>query len=140
MEISIPRSERGTWLSVAAALFALLGVTNLLKPLELNSEQGFVLFGQRLSGTPNLVAGPLFGLFLLAFAWAIWTMRSAALPMARLYASYVLVNLILFSIRMPPPANAGMGWRIFTLVYAVVAIGVSAGTARVLSTRRNDLV
>jgi hypothetical protein len=131
---------RGPGLTTAAVLFAVLGVSNLLKPFQLlGGETGFVFLGQRLSGTPNQILGPLFGIFLLIYAAGIWNMRRYAVAMGLVYAAYVLVNLVLFPFRTPPPPGAGVGWQIFGLVYAVVAIGVSVGTWRALAARQMEL-
>ena len=52
------QTERGTLLSIFVILFAVLAVSNLLKPLQiLGDETGFVLFWTRLTGTANLIAG-----------------------------------------------------------------------------------
>jgi len=51
-----------------AVLFALLSLSNLLKPFKLSPEVGFVLLGTRLSGTANAIAGPLFGIYLAVYA------------------------------------------------------------------------
>jgi len=48
------RAERGPFLTVAAILFGLLAISNLLKPLEIGPTTGFVFLGKRLSGTPWL--------------------------------------------------------------------------------------
>ena len=74
-------------LRVFAVLFALLAVSNLTKPLGLSVEQGFVFFGRRLSGTPNLIAAWSFAVFLFAYAAALWRERTQALPMGIAYAS-----------------------------------------------------
>jgi hypothetical protein len=133
-------SARPRTLTIAAILFAVLAVSNLLKPLRLGGgETGFVLFGERLSGTANAIAGPLFGLYLLVYAAGIWGMRRFALPMAALYAAYVAVNLVLFTVRTPPPPGAGIGWQVFGVVYAAIAIGVSVGAWRALAKRRDQL-
>src|SRR5262249_23683912 len=100
---------------------------------------GFVFFGKRLSGTPNAIVGPLFGALLLVYAIGIWRRRAWALPLGTAYAAYVLINLSLFSFRTPPPPDAGVGVRVFRIVYAVIAIGVSVGTVRLLSRRRQEL-
>jgi hypothetical protein len=129
--------QRDRVLTVFAVLFAVLAVSNLLKPLEIGATTGFVLLGRRLSGTPNAIAGPLFGLYLLVYAAGIWRLRRHALPMAWAYAGYVVLNLILFRVHEGPPPTPGYG--LFTLVYGVVAIGVSAGAAVLLSRRRTEL-
>jgi hypothetical protein len=135
----MPTRTRNTALTVAAVLFGILAVSNLLKPLELGGQTGFVFFGRRLAGTPNAILGPLFGLYLAAYAYGIWTMRRWALPMGIAYAAYVVVNLVLFPFRTPPRPGAGAGDTVFGIVYAFVAIGVSAGTAFLLAQRRGEL-
>src|SRR5258706_16026028 len=129
------KASRGTALTVFAVLFGLLAVSNLLKPLQIGSQTGFVLFGKRLSGLPNTIFGPLFGLFLAAYATGIWGMRRRALPMGIAYAIYVVVNLILFTVRMPQEP----GHLLFGIVYMTVAIGVSSGAAVLLWRRQNEL-
>jgi hypothetical protein len=127
-------ASRGTVLTVCAILFALLGVSNALKPLEASATQGFVLFGHRLSGTPNLVAGPIFALLLWAYAAGIWRMRRYALPLGCAYAAYVIVNLVLYS-----RASAEAPPALFMLGYIVLAVGVSSGAAYLLYRRRAEL-
>lgn len=127
-------AERGKILTVCAILFALLGISNASKPLEAGATHGFVLLGHRLSGTPNLIAGPAFALLLWAYAAGIWGMKRWALPLGCVYAAYVLVNLIAFvSVSPDVPPLLGM------LVYAAIAIGVSSGAAYLLYVRRNEL-
>ena len=129
---------RGRLLSLAAVLFAILAVSNLFKPFKLwGADTGFVLLGQRLDGTANAVVGPLFGLYLLIYALGIWRQKRFALPMSYAYAAYVIVNLILFI--SSQPASSGEGKLLFGLVYSVVAIGVSSGTAVLLTKRRASL-
>jgi hypothetical protein len=134
----MPQSERGTALTVFAVLFGILAVSNTLKPLGIGGDQtGFVFFGQRLSGLPNLLLGPLFGIFLAVYAYGIWNMKRFAMAMAHAYATYVILNLILFSMRNPGPKN--IGETIFGVVYLVVAIGVSVGAAVLLTKRKAEL-
>src|SRR6185436_12034130 len=120
-------------LNVCAVLFGPLAVSNILKPLAADAQTGLVFFGRRLSGTPNLLLGPLFGLYLLVYAVGIWRRRRWALWMGIAYAVYVVVNLALFMVRDPEPARLGVA---FNAIYGVVAIGVSAGTAWLLARRR----
>jgi hypothetical protein len=125
-------------LRVFAIAFALVALSNFLKPLQLGGEQtGFVFFGQRLTGTANLVAGPLFGIYLLVYAWGIWNMRRFALPMGHAYATYVVLNLILFYANNPMPP--GIGYRVFAFIYTFVALGVAGGAA-VLLTRHKEML
>lgn len=107
-----------------AVLFALLAVSNLLKPLEMGGQTGFVFLGRRLSGTPNLIAGWSFAVFLAAYAWALWKERAAALPLGLAYGAYVAANLFLFTLRSPvPEGNA----RLFGIVYTIFALGGAWG-------------
>ena len=43
---------------------------------------GFVFFGMKLSGVPNAIVAPLFGILLAVLAYGIWTMRRFAMPIA----------------------------------------------------------
>lgn len=134
----MPQAQRGRALTIFAILFGLLAVSNLLKPLQFGGEHtGFVFFGSRLSGMANTIIGPLFGIFLAVYAYGIWNMRRFALPMAHAYATYVILNLILFTFRNPSPES--MGEQIFGAVYAVVAIGVSLAAAVMITKRKAEL-
>ena len=125
-------------LSVFAVLFAVLAVSNLLKPLRLGGDHtGFVFFGERLAGTANAIIGPLFGLYLLVYAAGIWRMRRYAVTMGTAYAAYVVLNLVLFNLRAARPP--GMGYVLFGIAYAGVAVGVSTGAAYLLAQRRAQL-
>ena len=123
-------------LKIFAILFGLLAVSNFTKPLQLSGDVGFVLFGQRLTGTANAIAGPLFGLFLAAYAIAILRLKSYALHMGSAYAAYVIANLALFQLYMPADAEHSLG---FALGYSAIAIGVSSGAALLLFSNRDAL-
>ena len=126
-------------MTVAAVLLGVLAISNASKPLGIGPRTGFVFLGQRTSGTLNAVLGPLFGLFLAVYSYGVWNLRRFALPIAWLYAGYVLLNLVLFPFRTPPPPDAGMGEHAFGIVYAAVALTFTIGTARILSRRAGDL-
>jgi len=132
-------ATRGTWLTVCAVLFGVLAISNLLKPLQLGEQTGFVLFGTRLSGTANTLAGPLFGIFLAIYAYGIWHMRRFALPMSHAYAAYVIINLILWQM-IGPERPPGIGYVLFGIAYLTIAIGVSLGAAISLTKRKAELV
>lgn len=129
------QAERGSILAVFAILFAILAISNLLKPLQLNEATGFVLFGSRLTGVPNVIAGILAGLYLLVYAYGIWHMKRFVVGMAHAYALYVILNLLLFMYSDDQEAELGL----FYLLYAIVAIGVSLGSAIILTKRKTDL-
>lgn len=130
--------RRGITLTIFAILFALLAISNLLKPFHIGgAETGFVFLGTRTTGVANAILGPLFGLVLLAYAAGIWRMKRYAMPLAYAYAGYVVLNLSLFSIRNPPPKHAGE--MVFGIVYIAIAVGVSLASALALTRRRGEL-
>ena len=130
--------RRSGALTILAILFAILAVSDILKPLHLEGPTtGLVFFGKRLSGTPNAVVGPILGIILFAYAAGIWMMRRYALYLGYAYAIYVTINLVLFSARNPPPASRGE--MIFGLVYIVLALASSWGTAVLLSRQKENL-
>jgi len=130
------QANRGAALTTFAILFVVLAISNFLKPLQLDAQTGFVFFGTRLTGTANLIMGPLFGIFLAEYAAAIWNMRRYALWMGSRYAIYVVLNLIFFNLKYG--AGASGGW-LFAIVYLVIAVGVSSGSAYVLYRRKAEL-
>jgi hypothetical protein len=69
--------SRGIVLTIFAVLFALMALSNFSKPLHMSPNAGFVFFGTKLTGTPNLIIAPLFGILLAAYAYGIWTMRKS---------------------------------------------------------------
>ncbi len=114
--------------TIFTVLFSLLAISNLLKPFRLGSEEtGFVFLGDRLSGMANTIVGPIFGLFLALYAFGIWQRKRFALPMGHAYATYVVLNLILFNVKNPRPP--GGSYIIFGIMYSLIAIGVSLGAA-----------
>lgn len=130
-------TSRGPLLTTFAVLFAILALSNFLKPFHLDSNAGFVFFGRKTHGIANAILGPAFGALLAAYAIGIWRMRRWVLPIASAYAVYVILNLLLYTIR-----NAGSGTKpspVFMLGYMAVAIGVSAGSAVLLYRRRQEL-
>ena len=129
------KSERGPILTTFAVLFAIMAVSNLTKPLRLFENAGFVFFGTKLTGIANLIVGPLFGIMLAAYAFGIWNMRRFALPIAQIYAAYVVANIVMFTVKHQAPG--GPGWGAF--VYISVAVGVSAGSAMLLTRRKAEL-
>lgn len=131
-------NKRGALLTTLAILFAILAVTDILKPLKLEgATTGLVFFGTRLSGTANAVLGPLLGLALLAYAAGIWRMRRYAMPFGWVYAGYVIINLFMYQSKNPAPATSGE--KMFGFVYLILAIGLTVGTALMLTRRRGEL-
>ena len=131
-------SKRSGPLTVLAVLFAILAVSDILKPLHLEGPTtGLVFFGKRLSGMPDAILGPILGFFLLTYAVGIWRMRRYAIGLAFAYAIYVTINLILFSARNPPPASQRE--MIFGIVYIIFALAFSWGTVVLLNRSKGDL-
>jgi len=123
--------------TIFTVLFSLLAVSNLLKPFRLGSDEtGFVLLGERLSGMANTIVGPLFGLFLALYAFAIWKRKRFAIPLGHAYATYVILNLILFQVKNVTPP--GIRYVIFGIIYSLIAVGVSLGAAIFLT--RNKML
>jgi hypothetical protein len=123
--------------TIFTILFSLLAVSNLLKPFRLGSDEtGFVLLGERLSGMANTIVGPLFGLFLALYAFAIWKRKRFAIPLGHAYATYVILNLILFQVKNVTPP--GISYVIFGIIYSLIAVGVSLGAAIFLT--RNKML
>ena len=127
--------NRGWFLTVCAVLFALLALSNFLKPFLADAHTGFVFLGHRLSGVPNDVLGPVFGLLLVVYVIAIWQMRRLALPLGWAYAGYVVTNTVLFSLYSTdkPPSPA------FMVATLVLGLGVPIGSALVLTQKRAKL-
>jgi hypothetical protein len=128
------KPRRGPVLTAFAVLFALLALSNLSKPLS-GGNAGFVFLGTKTVGIANAILGPAFGLFLLIYALGIWQQKRFALPLAWAYAAYVLINLILFTIKTPDRWQSPL----FGLAYAAIALGVSWGSAILLTHRRAQL-
>lgn len=119
-----------------ALLFALMALSNLLKPFAYTETVGFVLFGQRLTGTTNVVVALVFAGFLAVYAQSIWAERRRAFPLGVAYAIYVVANLVLWSFRKPEGTVTPL---VFMLPYIVSAIGVSSGAAYLLWRQRARL-
>jgi hypothetical protein len=131
-------SRRSSALTILAILFAILAVTDILKPLHLEGPTtGLVFFGKRLSGVPDAILGPIMGIILLTYAAGIWRMRRYALYLGFAYAIYVTINLIVFTATNPPPPSRAE--TIFGIVYSILALVFSWGTAILLRRSKADL-
>ena len=133
---------RGLALTIFAILFALLAISNFSKPIHPGgrpgSEKGFVFLGTRTTGTANLILGPVFGVILAAYAFGIWRMKRYALPISYAYLAYVVLNLILFTLKNPE-FRGNSGNPLFGLFYATIAIGIPLASAILLTQRRAEL-
>ena len=100
--------RRGPLLTTFAILIALLAISNLLKPLQLEGDTtGFVFLGHRTTGFWNVVLGPLFGIYLAAYSYGIMRMRRFAMRMGQAYAVYVILNLVAWNARQENPFEIG---------------------------------
>jgi hypothetical protein len=131
--------RRGAALTIFAILFALMAISNFGKPLSHQAGVGFVFLGTRLSGGPNMIIAPIFGIILGVYAYGIWAMRKFALPIGFFYALYVIANMILFVAKNRGTAVMEEHSMAFLIPYPFVAIGVSSGAAVLLSRRKADL-
>jgi uncharacterized membrane protein (DUF2068 family) len=78
---------------------------------------------------------PASGIFLLIYALGMWRRRRWAVPMAWIYAAYVPINLTLFTIKTPQKWQSPF----FASVYVVIALGVSSGSAILLTRQIRQL-
>ena len=131
-------ASRGPVLTTFAVLFAILALSNFLKPFHLDPNAGFVFLGMKTHGIANAILGPAFGALLVVYAIGIWRMCRWVLPIAYAYAAYVILNLTLYTIRNA--GSTGQSSPTFMMGYIAVAIGVSAGSAIFLHRRKHELV
>jgi hypothetical protein len=134
------RRIRGPFLTIMAALFGVLAVSDATKALQRSldpAKLGLVVFGVRFDGlVANAVLGPLFAAILATYAVGLWRMRRWVVPLSFAYAFYVPTNLVLFWYRQTGPDVPPLG---FILGYLVIALGGSIGTALYLATHRDRL-
>jgi hypothetical protein len=131
-------SRRSGAFTTMAILFAILAVTDILKPFHLEGPTtGLVFFGRRLSGVPDAILGPILGIIILTYAAGIWRMRRYALYLGFAYAIYVTINLIVYTATNPTPASRAEA--IFGIVYSILALAFSWGTAILLNRRKAEL-
>jgi predicted membrane-bound spermidine synthase len=129
-------SQRDRILTGLAICFWLLAISNFSKPFQLSEQTGFVLFGARLTGGANVLWSLVFGAYLVVYGLGIWHMKRFVVGMAHAYALYVVLNLFLYWSNNP---QSGGGDVIFAVLYSVVAVGASVGSAVLLSKRRKEL-
>ena len=130
---------RGAALTILAILLAVMALSDFGKPLAHHEGVGFVFFGARLSGTPNLIVAPIFGILLSVYVYGIFAMRRFALPLGIFYAAYVILNMPLFILRYHGTAVMQEHSWAYLVPYPFVAIGVSSGAAWLLYRRKSDL-
>jgi hypothetical protein len=109
-----------------------VALSNFLKPILADSHTGFVFFGRRLSGVPNDILGPVFGLILVAYVIAICQMRRYAVPLEWPYAAYVVANRVLFSVHTTDKP-------VFMVSTLLLGLGIPIGSAIVLTQKPRQL-
>jgi hypothetical protein len=130
------KGKRGLLLTLFAIAFGLLAISNLTKPFSHDPHAGLVFFGTKLTGTADLIIAPLFAALLAIYAIGIWRMKRYARPMSYAYAAYVFINMLLFVMKHDRRDTGGLP---FIVMYATIALGVSIGSAIVLTLRREEL-
>jgi hypothetical protein len=135
---------------VCAGLIALRSVTNFAKLFQ-GDEATLVSFGQILRGADAALPAFVIGVFMLATGIAMWSARRWAFPLIAAYATYVLVNLLVWAV-VNPQEFERVGARFSSATdpstlhwigilgyvgYCIVAIGTTAGPAWILWKERS---
>ena len=133
------QGKRGLPLTLFAIAFGLLAISDLTKPLSQphHPQAGLVFFGTKLTGSADMIIAPLFAALLAIYAIGIWRMKRYAMPMSHAYATYVFINLMLFVMKHHDRSDTG--GLPFMAVYGTIALGVSIGSAILLTLRREEL-
>lgn len=136
---SASNRRRGIFLSVMAVLFVVLAISDFTKVLQHAGNPavgGIVILGHKFTrAIATLTLGPLFGLFLLTYAYGLWNMKRWIIPISVFYAFYVPVNLVLFwSLHQLPPPTVR-----FIVFYLFVALTGSIGTGLYLTFHKDQL-
>jgi hypothetical protein len=119
----------------SAFLIGLRALTNLVKPLIEGSA--FVFFGALLHGPLAMALAVAVGVFMLVYAWSAWHRRRRAVALGIAYAGFVAVNVLLFAVLNHVPNEPR--YVIGGLVFAILGIGITAGTAYLLHSHREEL-
>ena len=138
--------RRGKFLTGLAIFFMLAAGVDLLKAFSTPAApdlrgrmppSGIVVLGVRHAGPETTILGVLFAAFLLLYAAGIWRMKRYAMVVAWIYAIYMIVNVPLYVVRNPsPPTRGGL---IFAIVYLILAVVITSGSAIALTRRRTEL-
>lgn len=130
---------------VCAVLIVLRSFTNFAK-LFRGDDVILVFFGQMLRGGDAAIPSLIVGLVMLATGIAMWTGGRWALPLIAIYAVYVFVNLLAWTVSNPQELErvggmvssatdaSALRWRggFAFLGYCIVAIGTTAVPAWIL--------
>ena len=133
------RPKPGVALTISALIFAVAAAQSILKPFTTGPTAGFMFFGVRTDGALEAIVAPVHAALMLALAYSIWRLKRYALYFLLVYTPYVLLNLILFSLRYEWPSPGDLPVAVVAAVYAFIALGIPGGTAYLLSRRRPEL-
>ena len=133
------REGPGVALTAAAVLFLLQAGQSAAKPFLTGPTVGFMLLGYRLDGPIEMVAAWVHALLMLILAYGIWRLKRYALWFLAAYTPYVLLNLVLFSLRHELHPPEAIPAPVFAAIYSAIALGVPGGTAYLLARRRPEL-
>lgn len=137
------------YVRICALLIVLRSFTNFAK-LTQGEQAVLVFFGQILHGATAFAPAALVGLFMLVTGIAMWRFDRWALPLSALYALYVLVNLLAWTLTNPgefdrvgrmvvsasDPAELQWYGHLAFLGYCAVAIATTAVPAWLLWKQR----
>ena len=133
------RETRGVALTAAAVLFAAQAAQSAAKPFLTGGDIGFMLLGNRLDGPVEMVVAWVHAMLMLVVAYGIWRLKRYALWFLAAYTPYVLLNLVLFTLRYELHPPEAISAPVFMTIYATIALGVPGGTAYLLARRRHEL-
>ncbi|HUY27557.1 MAG TPA: hypothetical protein VMV27_09070 [Candidatus Binataceae bacterium] len=135
---SLERPRTDWFMRVMTLLYGLMALSDFTKPFQHRNDPhlGLVVFGHRLTSFgANAIGGPIFGIFLAAYAYGLWRQKRWLKPLSIAYAFYVPVNLTLFwSLHANPQPTVQ-----FILIYLFLALGGSVGTALYVGYHRDRL-
>ena len=133
------RPKPGVALTILALVFVVAGVQSILKPFATVPDAGFMLLGFRTDGLLEAIVARVHAALMLGLAYGIWRRKRYALYFLLVYTPYVLLNLILFSLRYEWTSPGDLPVPLFAAIYALIALGVPGATAYLLSRRRPEL-
>ena len=145
------RPRPGVVLTIAALFFVAIAVESIQKAF---GGMSFLLFGFRTDGLLEAIAASVHAALMLAIAFGIWRLKRYALYFLLVYTPYVLLNIILFSLRYDWPdlrtgrrtgalnfgefqllSPGNFPGEVYAVTFTLFAVGVPLVTAYLLSRR-----
>ena len=133
------RPRPGVALTISALIYVIAALQSAMKPFSTDPNAGFMLLGFRTDGLLEAIVAPVHAVLMLGLAYGIWRLKRYALYFLLVYTPYVLLNLILYSLRYEWPTPGDLPVPVVAFLYALIALGVPGGTAYLLSRRRPEL-